>query len=40
MAAITVAMPAARLEGQEERIAAALLRARDDIQKAVDGDAG
>ena len=35
MAAITVAMPAARLEGQEERIAAALLRTRDDIQKAV-----
>jgi DNA-binding IclR family transcriptional regulator len=33
MAAITVAMPAARLEGQEERIAAALLRARDDIQR-------
>ena len=35
MAAITVAMPAARLEGREERIAAALLRARDDIQKAI-----
>ena len=35
MAAITVAMPAARLEGQEERIAEALLRARDDIQTAI-----
>ncbi|MGE5228308.1 MAG: IclR family transcriptional regulator [Deltaproteobacteria bacterium] len=35
MAAITVAMPAARLEGREERIAAALLRARDDIQKVI-----
>ena len=35
MAAITVAMPAARLEGQEERIAAELLRTRDEIQKAV-----
>jgi DNA-binding IclR family transcriptional regulator len=34
-AAITVAMPAARLEGQEERIAAALLRTRDDIRRAV-----
>jgi DNA-binding IclR family transcriptional regulator len=33
MAAITVAMPAARLEGQEERVAVALLLARDDIQK-------
>jgi hypothetical protein len=28
-------MPAARLEGQEERIAAALLRARDDIQRVI-----
>ena len=36
MAAITVAMPAARLEGQEERIADKLVRARDEIQKAVD----
>lgn len=36
MAAITVAMPAARLEGQEERIAAALLRAREDIQRVID----
>jgi DNA-binding IclR family transcriptional regulator len=35
MAAITVAMPAARLEGQEERIAAALLRAREDIQRVI-----
>jgi DNA-binding IclR family transcriptional regulator len=35
MAAITVAMPAARLEGQEEHIAEALLRTRDDIQNAV-----
>lgn len=35
MAAITVAMPAARLEGQEERVAEALLRTRDDIQTAV-----
>jgi DNA-binding IclR family transcriptional regulator len=35
MAAITVAMPAARLEGQEERIAAALLRTREDIRRAV-----
>ncbi|HEY5168055.1 MAG TPA: IclR family transcriptional regulator [Thermoleophilia bacterium] len=35
MAAITVAMPAARLEGREERIAEALLRARDDIQAAI-----
>jgi DNA-binding IclR family transcriptional regulator len=35
MAAITVAMPAARLEGREERIATALLRARDDIQKVI-----
>ena len=35
MAAITVAMPAARLEGHEETIAEALLRARDDIQNAL-----
>jgi DNA-binding IclR family transcriptional regulator len=35
MAAVTVAMPAARLEGQEERIAVALLRTRDDIQRAL-----
>ena len=38
MAAITVVMPAARLEGHEERIAAALLRARDEIQRAVNGE--
>jgi DNA-binding IclR family transcriptional regulator len=36
MAAITVAMPAARLEGQEDRVAAALLRTRDDIQRVID----
>lgn len=36
MAAITVAMPAARLQGQEERIAVALLRARNDIQRVID----
>jgi DNA-binding IclR family transcriptional regulator len=35
MAAVTVAMPAARLEGQEERITVALLRTRDDIQRAL-----
>jgi len=35
MAAITVAMPAARLEGREERVAEALLRTRDDIQAAI-----
>ena len=35
MAAVTVAMPAARLEGHEERIAAALLRAREDIQRVI-----
>ena len=35
MAAVTVAMPAARLEGQEQRIATALLRARNDIQRVV-----
>ena len=35
MAAITVAMPAARLDGHEERISAALLRTRDDIQQAI-----
>ena len=36
IAAITVAMPAARLEGHEESMADALLRARDDIQNALD----
>ena len=35
MAAITVAMPAARLEGNEQRIADKLARARDEIQKAI-----
>jgi DNA-binding IclR family transcriptional regulator len=35
MAAITVAMPAARLEGLEERIAVEVLRTRDDIQNAI-----
>jgi DNA-binding IclR family transcriptional regulator len=35
MAAITVAMPAARLEGREQPVAEALLRARDDIQAAI-----
>lgn len=35
LAAITVAMPAARLDGHEERISAALLRTRDDIQQAI-----
>ena len=35
MAAITVAMPAARLEGREKRIAEALLHARDDIENAI-----
>ncbi len=37
MAAITVAMPAARLDGHEERISAALLRTRDDIEQAING---
>jgi DNA-binding IclR family transcriptional regulator len=35
MAAITVAMPAARLEGREEHIAEQLLRTRDEIQRAI-----
>jgi len=39
LAALTVVMPAARLEGREEHIAAAVLRVRDEIQRAVDGDA-
>jgi len=38
MAAITVAMPAARLEGQEERIARELLRARDALRSPVADD--
>jgi len=37
LAALTVVMPAARLEGNEEHIAAAVLRVRDEIQRAVDG---
>jgi hypothetical protein len=32
-------MPAARLEGNEEHIAAALVRVRDDIQRTLNGDA-
>lgn len=39
LAALTVVMPAARLEGHEEQIAAAVLRVRDEIQRAMDGDA-
>jgi DNA-binding IclR family transcriptional regulator len=35
MAAITVAMPAARLENLEGRVAEELLRARDDIENAI-----
>jgi DNA-binding IclR family transcriptional regulator len=35
LAAVTVAMPAARLEGHEQHVAAALLRARDDIQRVI-----
>ena len=35
MAAITVAMPAARLENLEERISEELLRARRDIENAI-----
>ena len=37
LAALTVVMPAARLEGHEEQIADAVLRVRDEIQRAVDG---
>jgi DNA-binding IclR family transcriptional regulator len=37
-AAITVVMPAARLEGNEEHVAAALLHVRDEIQRALNGD--
>ncbi len=39
LASLTVAMPAARLEGHEALIAAAVLRARDAIQTVVNGDA-
>ena len=38
LAAVTVVMPAARLEGNEERVAAALVRVCDDIQRALSGD--
>jgi DNA-binding IclR family transcriptional regulator len=38
VAALTVVMPAARLEGNEERIASALLRVRDEIQTALNGE--
>jgi len=31
-------VPAARLEGHEELVVAALLRARDDIRRALNGD--
>jgi DNA-binding IclR family transcriptional regulator len=37
-AAVTVVMPAARLEGNEERVASALLRVRNDIQRALNSD--
>lgn len=37
MAAITVVMPTARFEGNEERITAALLQTRDEIQAALPG---
>ena len=37
-AAVTVVVPAARLEGNEEHVAAALLRVRDEIQRALNGD--
>ena len=37
MAAVTVAMPAARLEGHEEHVAEALLRIRDEIQARLNG---
>lgn len=39
LAALTVVMPAARLEGHEEQIAAAVLRVRDEIRRVVDGGA-
>lgn len=37
MAAVTVVTPTARFEGSEERIATALLRAREDMQAALRG---
>ncbi len=37
MAAVTVVMPAARLEGNEEHVAEALLQIRDEIQTGLNG---
>ena len=37
MAAVTVVMPTARFEGNEERITAALLQTREEIQAALLG---
>jgi DNA-binding IclR family transcriptional regulator len=37
MAAITVVMPSARFEGNEKRIGEALLRTKQDIQRALRG---
>jgi DNA-binding IclR family transcriptional regulator len=37
VAAITVVMPAARFRGEEERVTAALLRTRDEIQSVLHG---
>jgi DNA-binding IclR family transcriptional regulator len=37
-AAVTVVMPATRLEGDEERVASALPRGRDDIQRALNSE--
>jgi len=37
-AAITVVMPAGRLEGNEERVASTLVRVRDEVQRALNGD--
>ena len=36
--AITVVMPAGRLEGNEERVASTLVRVRDEVQRALNGD--
>ncbi len=38
VAAVTVVVPATRFEGQEERLGAALLRTRDEIQQVLSGD--
>ena len=38
VAAITVVVPATRFEGEEERLGAALLRTRDEIQQVLSGD--